>query len=339
MADVKISGLPSDSSLDSNHYVPVNDPTGPTTKRTLLSTLAAFFFSQTNIPDGSGSPRTRDSEMGKNYVVSGGVWSGDAYASTRNASMTALVCYINGRRLTVSAVTASSFTASKDTYIDVLDNADGTATLVYTEVSNNAASPSLAANSLRLGTVVTGATNIAAATSIGQGGFANTVPVISSQIFRGFDSLGNLIYPKGPVSPVLTQNPYKFSVYRAAAHNSAGSYTKVDHDTTLFDTGNNVATNDKFTAPVAGYYWFHAVAGNTVAGATPIFSALYVNGSQRKIGSGANTASNGSWSAVSGLLQLSAGDYVEHYFIGGGGSVMEVGQTKCYFEGFLHSAS
>lgn len=39
MADQKISGLPADTSLDDNHYVLLNDPTGPTTKRTTLGTL------------------------------------------------------------------------------------------------------------------------------------------------------------------------------------------------------------------------------------------------------------------------------------------------------------
>ena len=43
MADQKISGLPADTSLDDNHYVLLNDPTGPTTKRTTLGTLRLFF--------------------------------------------------------------------------------------------------------------------------------------------------------------------------------------------------------------------------------------------------------------------------------------------------------
>lgn len=42
MADVKVSGLPNDTSLDDNHYVILNDPTGPTTKRTTLGTIVAY---------------------------------------------------------------------------------------------------------------------------------------------------------------------------------------------------------------------------------------------------------------------------------------------------------
>ena len=141
---------------------------------------------------------TMRDELGYDYVASGGIWSGDAYGSTRNASMTALVCYINGQRGTVSAVTARSFTASKDTYIDVLNTA-GTFSLVYTEVNNNAASPALAANSLRLGIVVTGASNIAAATSINQGQRAASLPLVSSEYLLGMDTLGNPIYNTSPV--------------------------------------------------------------------------------------------------------------------------------------------
>lgn len=40
--DIKVSGLPSDSALDGNHYFPLNDPSGPTTKRTTLTTLLSY---------------------------------------------------------------------------------------------------------------------------------------------------------------------------------------------------------------------------------------------------------------------------------------------------------
>lgn len=196
MADVKVSGLPLDSALDGNHYVVLNDPTGPTTKRTLLSTLAAFFFNQVNIPDGSGSPRTRDSEMMFDFVASGLVWSADAAGSTRNASMSAGTVYINGRRISISGVTARAFTASRDTYIDVLDNQDGTGTLVYTEVTNNNSSPALASNSLRIGIIVTGASNIAAASSINQGQLDRVLPIASSIPYAFTDSIGNIICPR-----------------------------------------------------------------------------------------------------------------------------------------------
>lgn len=49
MADQKISGLPADTSLDSNHYFLLNDPVGPVTKRTTLATLLSYLQSLTGI--------------------------------------------------------------------------------------------------------------------------------------------------------------------------------------------------------------------------------------------------------------------------------------------------
>lgn len=150
----------------------------------------------------SVSVETIKTETQFDYIASGGVWSGDSYGSTLNASMTALVCYINGRRGTISAVTARAFTASKDTYVDVLNNS-GTFSLVYTEVSNNAASPALAANSIRLAIIVTGAGNIANVGSVNQGQENKVLPIASSIAYTTTDSLGNLICPRDPNRKIL----------------------------------------------------------------------------------------------------------------------------------------
>lgn len=150
----------------------------------------------------STSIETIRNETQFDYVASGGVWSGDAYASTRNASMTAITVYINGQRGTISAVTARSFTASRDTYIDVLNTA-GVFTLVYTEVTNNNTSPALVANSLRIGIIVTGASNIASVGSVNQGQEDKVLPIVSSVPYAVTDSLGNLICPRDPNRKIL----------------------------------------------------------------------------------------------------------------------------------------
>lgn len=142
-------------------------------------------------------------ELFFDYVASGCVWSGDSYGSTRNASMTSGVIYIGGKRLTLSAVTARSFTASKDTYIDVSDNGDGTGLITYNEVTNNAASPALASNNVRIGIIVTGAGNIANAGSVNQGQQDKVLPIASSIAYTTTDSLGNLICPRDPLRRVL----------------------------------------------------------------------------------------------------------------------------------------
>jgi len=118
-------------------------------------------------------------EIIADFVQSGGVW---ATVSGVNASMTALVGYIDGYRNTIAAIASKSFTVSKDTYIDVYhDSLTDAFSLVYTEVANGADAPALAANSLRLAKVVTSA---AAITSIVQ---------------SGSDTLGNSIKPTGAI--------------------------------------------------------------------------------------------------------------------------------------------
>jgi len=137
------------------------------------------------------------------HINSGCVWSGDAYASTRNASCTAGVVYLAGKRLTVAAVTARSFTASKDVYCDLSDNGDGTAVWNYNDNVTNAASPALTAGRVRGAIVVVGATNIAAATSVNQGQETMVLPIASSIPYAVTDSLGNLICPRDPNRKVL----------------------------------------------------------------------------------------------------------------------------------------
>lgn len=195
----KISLLPQQPSPTTSDKVPV--VSGGITDYELISDLITLFFN--NIPAGAHSDVTRGNENFLAYVASGGVWTGDSLGVNRNASMTAMICYINGRRISIGAVAARTFTASKDTYIDILDNADGTGTIVYTEVTNNAASPALAANSIRIGIIITGATTIAAATSINQGQESMILPIASSIAYSVTDSLGNLICCRDPAHTLL----------------------------------------------------------------------------------------------------------------------------------------
>lgn len=196
MAQKKFSQLPQDTAPSTTDSIPTYDAETVLTKRVLISDLITLFFN--NVPAGANSPITRWAEVGYDHIASGCVWTGDSVGVNRNASMTAAVVYINGRRIVLSAVVARTFTASKDTYIDVLDNNDGTGTLVYTEVTNNAASPALAANSMRLGIIITGATTIAAAGSVNQGQEDKVLPIVSSIPYTVTDSLGNLICPRDP---------------------------------------------------------------------------------------------------------------------------------------------
>jgi hypothetical protein len=81
------------------------------------------------------------------YVVSGCVWTADSAGSTLNGSMTAGTVMIGGLLLTVSAITAHTFTASQDTYVDLTNGGSGTATVTFSGVANNAMSPAVAGTS------------------------------------------------------------------------------------------------------------------------------------------------------------------------------------------------
>lgn len=135
------------------------------------------------------------------YVVSGGVWTADSVGVSLNASMTAIVVWINGQRLSIGAVTARAFTTNVDTYIDVLNTA-GVGSLVYTTAVTNAASPALAANSIRIG-IIQAAATIIATTKVNQGQEDRVFPIASSIPYAVTDSLGNLICPRDPNRKIL----------------------------------------------------------------------------------------------------------------------------------------
>lgn len=117
-------------------------------------------------------PVLRGDETIEDLVASGGVW---AITSGLSAGMTALIAYQAGHRGSVAAIAARAFTVSKDTYVDVLRNTTTQAfSIVYTEVTNGAVAPALAANSIRLAKVVT---SEAAITGIQQYGVDNAASV------------------------------------------------------------------------------------------------------------------------------------------------------------------
>jgi hypothetical protein len=181
----KISQYAQDTAPSTDDYLIGVDAAGPTTKRYLLSDLITLFLNSIPATEGSFG-----------FVSSGLVWTADAAGSTRLASMTSGRIRVNTTFLAIAAVTSRTFTASKDTYIDILDNLDGTGTIVYTEVTNNAASPALASNSVRIGIIVTGATTIASTGSVNQGEETKVLPIASSIAYSVTDSIGNLICPR-----------------------------------------------------------------------------------------------------------------------------------------------
>ncbi len=98
-----------------------------------------------------------DTITSSNSVVTSGLEPATDAGLTSNIS--AGVAYVNGFRCSKSA-TANTYTASRDTYVDL----DQTCTFQFTEVSNGAAEPIVAANSARLSLVVTDGDNITTVT-------------------------------------------------------------------------------------------------------------------------------------------------------------------------------
>lgn len=138
-------------------------------------------------------------------------------------------------------------------------------------------------------------------------------------------------------------NPYKFSAYRNAAYTLVNTgFVKVPFETKDFDTNSNfdIVTNvGRYTAAVAGFYYFSFNVGSTVGnGSTDSVSAIYKNGTIYSWGQ----ESSASGGMVGGkFLSLAISDYVEVYGALTTNNAINVGGSprKTYFDGFLVSAT
>lgn len=113
------------------------------------------------------------------FIYSGGVV---AQSAGLVGTFSNIVFWLNGQRYAGNSISNKTYTASKDTYVDITGISGGTGAVTYTEVANGAASPALAANYIRVAKVVT---NGSAITSVTQ---------------SGADSLNNRIYPAAGVN-------------------------------------------------------------------------------------------------------------------------------------------
>jgi hypothetical protein len=219
-----------------------------------------------------------------------------------------------------AAVGSHTFGASSDTYIDYTV---GTG-ITYTAVTNGAASPSLAANSIRLAKVVTGASTIGSITQ------------------SGGDTLGNLIYPFGPASTSILQVPAFFSVYRSAALTLTPTAVVI-FDTKDYDYGNNYnTTTGEFVATIPGLYMFTSTL-SVLPDSSTHYSAvgIYKNGSpanQGKRGSQLSGTTNAIAPTITVPVPMNVGDYVQVNYLGNGSSIgFNVGNADevTHFEGYL----
>lgn len=139
-------------------------------------------------------------------------------------------------------------------------------------------------------------------------------------------------------------NPYKFSAV-AGAQSIPGSFTftKVQFTGKAFDTNNNfdAVTNFRFTAPIAGFYFFTLSYSWFIVNGVIFGVAFYKNGSvARNAPQGQNTSGgnfNGIGGSVSTFFQLNTNDYIEAFLAqnGSGAGTLE----GANLDGFLVSAT
>lgn len=138
-------------------------------------------------------------------------------------------------------------------------------------------------------------------------------------------------------------NPYKFRAYRSSAWTMTnGAAAKLQCNTENFDTNNNydATTNYRYTAPVDGFYQFNAAITAAFDVGDIYRIHLYKNGAAVSSGNAIVVSSTfGQTLTVSDFIQLSAGDYVEVYYVNGAaaGVAGSTGVANTFFGGFLVS--
>jgi hypothetical protein len=266
-------------------------------------TLKTNSVTTTNITDANvtdaklaTSANTTRKEMLGDFVQSGCVWGTSA---NLNASMTAGVAYINGRRLVITQITNRAFTASKDTYVDILDNLNDTYTVVYTEVANLAAEPSLAANSMRLALV----RSTGAAISV----------VLTGRVKLGVSD-GTGAYVMSPTNPLSMPQYSARLVTNAAQTITTTTPTVVNYGAKEYDPSSclTLGAAAKYTVKVAGLYEVTPVLSWATNGTGGRMARIRKNGTALA-GAGTATVGAADWCFVmnSSALYCAVGDTLD----------------------------
>jgi hypothetical protein len=154
--------------------IPLSSFGAPTANISMNTHKFTSLLDGTTALDSAGWDQLPSAAIQYAYVASGCVWTADAPASTRNASMTAGTVIIGGLLYSVGAITAHTFAASSDTYVDI-NIVSAAAVVNFTAVANNTLTPALVSsgtvlNTIRIALVITTASAITStAVGINQG--------------------------------------------------------------------------------------------------------------------------------------------------------------------------
>ena len=127
-----------------------------------------------------------------------------------------------------------------------------------------------------------------------------------------------------------------FSAFQSSAQTlPTSTATKLLFQTEEFDTNNNFSSST-FTPTVAGYYQINGCVQLATTNTT-IYSAIYKNGTEYKIGT---VAAGSSAAGVSSLVYLNGStDYVELYGYFAAGQNAATGTSSTWFNGSLVRAA
>ena len=141
----------------------------------------------------------------------------------------------------------------------------------------------------------------------------------------------------------ITKPDHPCFAAKGTTNHTAGSVTHIDYTQQLFDNGgdnyNPSAGQSKFTAPVDGYYFFHATCmfDSNLTGYTYCFLDFKINGTTQGRERMMSRPSGGNFASVenSAIFYLTANQYVQVYVTQSGGSNMNVRNDYRFFEGYL----
>lgn len=174
----------------------------------------------------------------QNQVLSGATL---AQVSGLTGSLSNMTYAVNNRQYILNNIDNFTYTASRDTYVDI---AEGATVPTYTAVTNGAAAPALASNSVRIGIVFTNGS------------------VITSVRQVGFDSLGNMIYRTKKV--ILDGRGDGGGAANALDFNHLGTIVQYPASVSSFGRFFCIIPEDyELSTPVVSRWRFYAQTGST----------------------------------------------------------------------------